>query len=106
MERDGRRKVRVVTEDVFASLVRLFLASPKFNGYSSGTQDTWGRELNFAARPNCLGAVSLQELRPALVQAYLDGLAGRPGKQAVARGALVQLEKWALVRDLISRPFM
>src|SRR5262245_49361007 len=100
------QKSRHVTDECFASLVRLYLASTKFNSYSAGTQETWGRELNFAARPNCLGMVPLSELRPALLQAYLDGLAGRPGKQAVARSILVQLEKWAMVRDLLPRSMM
>lgn len=90
----------------FASLVRLYLASPKFTGYSRGTQAVWGRELAFASRPACLGKLSLQAIRPALVQAYLDGLAGRPGKQAMAYSALKQLEKWAIVRDLLPRPIM
>lgn len=90
----------------FASLVRLYLASPKFTSYSAGTQAVWGRELAFASRPACLGKLSLQAIRPALVQAYLDGLAGRPGKQAMAYSALKQLEKWAIVRDLLPRPIM
>lgn len=99
-------KIGRVTEDCFAALVRAYMLSPKFLGYSAGTQDIWGRELNFAARPKCLGAVSLQVLRPALMQAYLDGLDGRPGKQAVAKAALIQLEKWAIVRDLLPRQIM
>lgn len=93
----------IVTEDCFAALVRLYLASPQFRGYSAGTQDTWGRELNFAARPDCLGKVMLGEIRPRYVQRYLDGLEGRPGKQAVAYSALKQLEKWAVVREYVGR---
>jgi integrase len=106
---DGRSKglgPKLVTEDSFAALVRAYMLSPKFLGYSAGTQDTWGRELRFAARPDTLGAKSRYELRPALVQAYLDALAGRPGKQAVARAALIQLERWAIVRDLLPRQIM
>ena len=37
MERDERPKLAVVTEDCFAALVRLYMASPKFLGYSEGT---------------------------------------------------------------------
>jgi integrase len=96
----------LITEDCFAALVRLYLASPKFQAYTAGTQEMWGRELRFASRPDTLGAVSRSILRPALVQAYLDGLAGRPGKQAMAFSALKQLEKWAIVRDLLPRPIM
>jgi hypothetical protein len=62
-----------ITEDCFAALVRVYMASPKFTGYSAGTREVWGRELRFASRPDTLGPVSLHEIRPALVQAYLDG---------------------------------
>jgi hypothetical protein len=72
--------------------------------YSSSTQTTWKRELDFAAHPDCLGTVSLQEIRPALVQAFMDGIADRPGKQGAAMRALQQLEKWAIVRDFLPRP--
>lgn len=103
---NGRSKLQLVTDESFGALVRAYMQSPKFLGYSPGTQDVWGRELQFAARPDCLGAKSRHEMRPALVQAYLDGLDGRPGKQAMARAALVQFEKWAIVRDLLPRQIM
>lgn len=105
MAHDERPKHVPVTEDCFAALVRLFMspANPKWRSYSNATRDLWGRELMFASRPDVLGAVSLQSIRPALVQAFLDGLQGRPGKQAAARAAFVQLEKWAIVRDLLPR---
>jgi integrase len=73
--------------------------SPKFQSYAYNTQVLWGKELAFAERPDTLGALSVYEIRPALVQAFLDGLADRPGKQVAARAALRQLERWALVRD-------
>ncbi len=92
-----------VTEDSFAALVRAYKASAKFEGYAQASRDLWGRELDFCARPDCLGALSVHEIRPALVQAYFDGLAGLPGKQAAALAALRQLEKWAVVRDLLPR---
>lgn len=106
MEPNERLKAVLVTDDSFAALVRLYKASPKFQGYSSGTREMWGRELDFAARPNCLGAISRDKMRPALIQAYLDGLAGKPGKQAMAYSVLKQLEKWAIVRDLIPNLIM
>ena len=100
-----RRPPKFVTEDSFAALVRLyFTANPKWQTYSHSTQVTWRRELNFAAHPDCLGAVSLQEIRPALVQAFMDGIADRPGKQGAALRALQQLERWAIVRDYLPRP--
>lgn len=103
MQPDERPKVALVTEDSFAALVRAFKVHPKFTKYAQATQDLWGRELDFAARPDCLGALSRGELRPALVQAFIDGLSGRPGKQAAVMAALRQLEKWAVVRDLLPR---
>ena len=104
MRHDERPKLALVTEDTFAALVRAFKQSPKFDGYAQATQEVWGRELDFMARADCLGALSRYELRPSLVQAFFDGLAGRPGKQAAALAVLRQLEKWAVVRDLLPHP--
>ena len=103
-----RPKVLRVTDDCFAAIVRAFLASPKWTnpppvGYSEGTKKLWSRELNFMARPDVLGALSVDEMRPALVQAFFDGIADRPGRQGYAMSALKQLEKWAIVRDLLPR---
>lgn len=99
-----------ITEDSFAALVRLFMSpiNPKWHtpppaGYSESTKTTWGRELQFAARPDTLGALSLQEIRPLLVQAFYDGIADRPVKQHVSLAAMRQLEKWAIVRELLPR---
>jgi integrase len=100
-----RPRPKFITEDSFAALVRLyFTANPKWQTYSSSTQITWKRELTLAAHPDCLGAISLQEIRPSLVQAFMDGIADRPGKQGAALRALKQLEKWAIVRDYLPRP--
>jgi len=93
-----------VTDNCFAVLVRAFKASPKFLSLRRASQALWGRELDFASRPNLLGAVSLDEIRPALIQQYLDGWNDKPGKQAAALAAFRALEKWAIVRDLIGRP--
>src|SRR5262245_64675866 len=95
-----------VTDDCFASLINRFVspANPKWAKYSQSTRATWGRELQFMSRPDCLGALSLQEIRPALVQAYFDGIADRPGKSKAGLAALQQLEAWAIVRDLLPRP--
>jgi integrase len=83
--------------------VRAFKVSPKFNGYAQATRDLWGRELDYAARPRLPWRLSRHEIKPSLVQAYFDGLTGLPGKQAAALAALKQLEKWAVVRDLLPR---
>jgi integrase len=94
-----------ITEDCFAALVRLFVspANAKWSKLAESTRVTWLRELSFAARPDCLGALSLQEIRPSLVQAFMDGIADRPGKQQAALTALRQLERWAIVRELLPR---
>jgi integrase len=105
-----QRRPKIVTEDSFASLVRLFMspANPKWHelppkGYGASTKETWRRELLFAAHPDCLGALSRDEIRPSLVQAFYDGLADRPAKQRASLTALRQLEKWAIVRELLPR---
>lgn len=100
---EQRPKIGKVTEDKFAALVRAFKASPRFTGTSEATQRLWGAELEFMARPDLLGALSTLEIRPSLVQGYFDGIADRPGKQAAGLTALRQLEKWAIVRDLLPR---
>jgi len=45
----------------------------------------------------------VEEMRPALVQAFLDGLADKPATQKCAQTALKSLERWAIVRDLLPR---
>jgi integrase len=92
-----------VTDNSFYALCRAFRASPKFAGYAPATQNLWGRELDFACRPNCLGAIPIDVIRPALIQGYLDGWEDKPGKQSAALAAFHALEKWAVVRDLLPR---
>jgi integrase len=99
------------TDNKFAALVRLFMspANPRWvlpqdkGGYAFQTKDNWSRALKFAIRPDCLGDLSLQEIRPSLVQAFFDGIADKPGKQKVTLTALKQIEAWAIVRELLPR---
>jgi integrase len=93
-----------ITDGCFAAVIRAFIASPKFQRYSPATREVWGRELRLAERPDTLGAISVNVLRPALVQAFMDGMSDRPGKQAAALAGLRQLERWAIVRDLLAQP--
>lgn len=102
-KRPSGRSPKLVSERSFAALIRLFRQSPKWAKYSDGTKELWGRELDLMSRPDTLGAKTIDEMRPALAQAYLDALDGRPGKQTAARAVLVQLEGWAIVRDLLPR---
>jgi integrase len=101
---ERRPKGARVTDDCFAVVVRQFLASPKFAAYAPSTQDLWRRYLNFAAAPNCMGTISMDEIKPSIVQAYMDGHAGSTGVQAATLAALKQLERWAIVRDILPRP--
>src|SRR5262245_19950219 len=93
-----------ITNGSFAAVIRAFMVSPKFQGYSPATREVWGRELRLAERPDTLGALPVDIIRPALVQAFIDGMSNRPGKQAAALAALRQVERWAIVRDLLSQP--
>lgn len=104
MQNERRPKAERVTEGCFASVVRAFMASPQFAKYSDSTRELWGRYLIFATRPDCLGTLSVSTIRPALVQAYMDGLTGSPGKQSATLAALKVVEKWAIVRDVLPRP--
>jgi len=97
------QNAQLVYEGSFYELCQQFLESEKFRSYTAGTQDLWRRELRFACAPNCLGPVTLTNIRPALVQGYLDGWSDRPGKQQNALRVLQAVEKWAIKRDLLPR---
>lgn len=64
---------------------------------AESTKGNWKRALLLASRS--MGSLDIEVVRPALVQAHLDGLADFPGKQSVAQAAIRSLEKWAIVRD-------
>ncbi len=98
----GRRDKRA-SANSFYSLCQDFKRSAKFLSYERATQKLWGRELDFACRDDILGSCSLDEIRPALIQGYLDGWNDKPGKQAAALAAFHALERWAIVRDLLGR---
>lgn len=95
----------------FANVIRQFMASsmwrlPPPQGYSESTKRNWGNALRLAEEEGGLGGCSVQVIRPAIIQGFLDGLADMPGKQSVAKTALKALEKFAVVRDLMPIPFM
>ena len=87
----------------FAAVIRAFISedNPKWMSYAEATSDLWGRELRLAERPDTLGAYFVHDLKPSIIQAYLDGLAEWPAKQEAALSALRRCEKWALLRDLL-----
>lgn len=87
----------------FAGLVETFISSPEFERLAENSKQLWGRELREAGDLDSLGIYSLKEMRPSLVQKYLDGLAGRPGKQFAALTAIKALDRWAIRRDFLTR---
>lgn len=96
-----RRSRNHIKGGTFAQVIRAYLASPKFQALAKSTQEHYRYLLAVAEQPETLGALPVDVIRPALVQAFLDGLAGRPGLQINARVALKAVEKWAIVRDMI-----
>lgn len=86
---------------LFATLVESFILSTQFQQLAQNSRLLWERELRQAGDVAELGALSVEEIRPSLIQRYLDGLNGRPGKQTAALAALRALNKWARVRDLL-----
>jgi integrase len=88
----------------FAAVIRAYMASPKFDALAQRTRGSYGYLLGLAELPDTLGALSVDVIRPALVQAFLDGFADRPAQQKCAQTALKAVEKWALVRDLLPLP--
>jgi integrase len=99
-----RRARPVVKGGTFAAVIRAYLSSPKFDALAKSTRAHYAHLLGLAERPETLGAFSVEAIRPALVQAFLDGLADRPAQQKSAQVALKAVERWALVRDLLPYP--
>lgn len=104
MRREWRPKAARISGGSFAAVIRAYLASPKFAGLSTSTQRGYRQYLQLAERPDILGAINVEVIRPALVQGFLDGLADRPGAQLRAQVAIKAVERWALVRDLLPFP--
>lgn len=103
MPRGKRFKGRRVSNESFAFVIRAFKASPKFQNLARSTQLNYAYALRLAEHPDILGAIPVEEMRPALVQGFLDGFADRPAQQKCVQTAIKSLEKWAIVRDLLPR---
>jgi integrase len=102
--RPERRRAATIKAGTFANVCHAYLASPKFAVLAPNTQVSYRRVLRLAELPETLGAISTVELRPAHVQAFLDGLADRPAQQLNALRVLHTVERWAIVRDLLMWP--
>jgi integrase len=100
-----KRPLRIA-EGTFAAVIRAYLNSPTHKALAPETQRNYRVLLAMAEHPEALGGLSVLTIRPSLVQAFLDGLAGVPGRQKNARTALKAVEKFALVRDLMPYPIM
>lgn len=100
----SRRPPHRITEGTFASVIRAYLASPTFASLAPETQRNYRVLLVLAEHPEALGGLSVLTIRPALVQAFLDGLSRTPGRQHNARTAIKAVERFALVRDLLPYP--
>jgi integrase len=104
---ESRPKAARISAGSFASVIRAYQSSPAYtDGLARSTQRLYNDVLRIAEREEALGGLSVTVIRPALVQAFLDGLSATPGRQKIARTALAAVQKWALVRDLLPYPIM
>src|SRR6266446_5384434 len=99
-----RRRSGHIKGGTFAAVIRAYMMSPKYDALARSTRVSYGYLLRLAEQPETLGALPVDVIRPALVQAFLDGLADRPAQQQKAQTALKAVEKWAIVRDLLPYP--
>jgi integrase len=88
-----------IRDGTFTRVIREYLQSAKFMSLAPGTRDHYRRHLEMIEGPDGLGGLSIYELRPALVQAYVDGFSDFPGKQRSIFAVILAVQKWALPRD-------
>lgn len=93
--------MKKIPEAAFASVIRAYMASPKYRGLAASTQEGYYTYLRLAELPEALGAVSVNVIHPADVQMFLDRFSDRPGAQERAKVALKSVERWAIVRRLL-----
>lgn len=94
----------VIEPHTFAVVIREYLQSHNFKKLAFSTQTGYLIYLKHAEHKDCLGSKPVNVMRPALVQAFLDAYADRPGAQEAAKKAIKAVEKWALVRDRLPFP--
>jgi hypothetical protein len=88
-----RRRAGTVKGGTFAAVIRAYLSSPKYDALAKATRMSYRYVLGLAEQPETLGAIPVDVIRPALTQAFLDGLADRPAQQQKAQTALKAVEK-------------
>lgn len=107
MQPDKPSPANRIRPDSFAAVIRAFQASPHFRSLAPSTQANYKGAFRIAETHEGLGGINVAEMRPSLVQAFLDAMAETtPGRAKVARVALASLESWALVRDMLPRAIM
>jgi integrase len=107
MQRDGSRpKAARIAPGTFAAVIRAYQSGPNDLALAPSTRRLYNDVLRIAEREEALGGLSVAVIRPALVQAFLDGLSITPGRQKIARTALCAVQKFALIRDLLPYPIM
>jgi integrase len=107
MQRDGLRpRAARIAAGSFATVIRAYQCGPSYAKLAKSTQRLYNDVLRIAECEEALGGLSVTVIRPALVQAFLDGLSTTPGRQKIARTALCAVQKFALVRDLLPFPIM
>jgi hypothetical protein len=98
------RRGRQSSGTIFANVIDAYMDSDRYKKLADHTRLTYRRFLMLASRLDGLGSVPVEQMRPALIQAFLDGLADRPAAQQKAKGVMGAVERFALVRDLLPRP--
>jgi integrase len=69
------------------------------NQIAPATRLSWSRYLRMVEHPDVLGTMSVDEVRPRHIQAFLDCLASKPSSQRNARAALKRFEAWAILAE-------
>lgn len=98
-------------EPTFGDIVREYLAWAKDAGtIEASTHNLYdGTARRYVLRdddPDAICHVPAKDMRPSLSQAFLDGLAQKPGVRVNAKTLLAAVESWAIVRDKLPRNIM
>jgi integrase len=101
MRRDGRSATN--KSGTFGAVITMYLSSDKYLKLADLTKVNYRHMLDLARK--VLGEVPVDRMRPAIVQAFLDGLASKPGAAKNAKVALNAVQRWALVREYVPSPY-
>lgn len=87
----------------FANVIDQYMNSQKFKNLRPNSRREYRRYLMIAANPKSIGDTPVEQMRPAVIQAFLDGWDHRPGAQEKALTAIKAVEKFAMPRDLLPK---